>query len=53
MQLGQKIAHGFFKAVRRIGRFDQGPVVVYSGTPIVIQLLGLIETLVQGGQHLV
>jgi hypothetical protein len=53
MQLGQKIAHGFFKAVRRIGRFDQGPVVVYSGAPIAIQLFRLVETLVQGSQHLV
>jgi hypothetical protein len=53
MQFGQQITHGLFKSVRRVGGFDQRPVVFDSGAPIAIQLLRLIETLLQGGQHLI
>ena len=53
MKLRQQIAHGLFKAIRRVCCFNQWPVALHSGLPIVIQLFRPIESLLQSGQHIV
>src|SRR5271154_361929 len=53
MKLFQEIAHGLFKAIRRLFCLNQWPVALHRGIPVGIQLFRQIESLFQGDQHVV